>query len=175
MKQALRFAWIHLVWPISIAQYILGFFVYKMPGLPALQAVGWGIWAVSVIFGIAPIFILGRQGAVPRGKSYVQTTRLVDASLYAVVRHPQYLAGILFNIAMMLLAQHWVVILLGAISAVALFIDVQAADREGIAKFGEEYRDYMRRVPQINIPLGLFRFWRGRRTRAEGREPQGGG
>jgi protein-S-isoprenylcysteine O-methyltransferase Ste14 len=175
LKKAFLFAWIHIAWPVSIAQYILGFFVYKMPGLPVLQAIGWGVWVISLIFGIGPIFILGRRGAVPRGKSYVQTTRLVDTSLYAVVRHPQYLAGILFNIAMMLLAQHWAVILLGAISATAIYIDIQAADREGIEKFGDEYRLYIRRVPQINIPLGLFRLWRGRRTRGEGREPKGGG
>jgi protein-S-isoprenylcysteine O-methyltransferase Ste14 len=175
MKKALRFAWIHMVWPIIIAQYILGFFVYRLPGQPWLQAIGWGIWVVSLIFGIGPIFILGRRGDVPRGKSYVQTTRLVDTSLYAVVRHPQYLSGILFNIAMMLLAQHWLVILLGAVSAVALYVDIQAADREGIEKFGDEYRQYMRRVPQINIPLGLFRLWRRTRARAEGRVPQGGG
>jgi len=49
---------------------------------------------------------------VSKGKSYVGTTRLVDTSLYAIVRHPQYLGGILFNLMLMLLAQHWLVILL---------------------------------------------------------------
>jgi len=35
------------------------------------------------------------EGGVKEGESYVKTTRLVDESLYAVVRHPQYLGGIL--------------------------------------------------------------------------------
>jgi protein-S-isoprenylcysteine O-methyltransferase Ste14 len=170
MKKAARFFLANIVWPIFIAQYILAFFVYKLPGWPPLQAAGWGIWVISVIFGIAPILILGRRGGVPKGKSYVETTRLVDTSLYAVVRHPQYLAGILFNVSMMLLAQHWLVILLGMASAVLLYIDIQDADRKGIAQFGDEYRRYMRRVPQINIPLGLYRAWRARREQTAGPE-----
>ena len=92
---------------LFVVQYILAFFVYKLPGLPILQWLGWGIWIISVIFGIAPIFILRNRGGVAKGQSYVKTTELVDTSLYAIVRHPQYLAGMLFSIAMMLLAQHW--------------------------------------------------------------------
>jgi protein-S-isoprenylcysteine O-methyltransferase Ste14 len=63
----------------------------------------------------------------------------------------------LFNLAMMLLAQHWVVILIGAVSMALFYIDMQAADQEGIQKFGEAYRDYMQRVPQVNFILGILR------------------
>jgi protein-S-isoprenylcysteine O-methyltransferase Ste14 len=170
MKKAARFFLAHIVWPIFIAQYILAFFVYTLPGWPPLQVVGWGIWVISAVFGIAPIFILGRRGGVPEGKSYVETTQLVDTSLYAIVRHPQYLAGILFNISMMLLAQHVVVVLLGLASAILLYLDIQDADRKGIEQFGEEYRGYMRRVPQVNFVLGLLR-----RMRSRASSPGGGG
>ncbi|MBN1303499.1 MAG: isoprenylcysteine carboxylmethyltransferase family protein [Anaerolineales bacterium] len=149
---------------LIIAQYILAFFVYKLPGLPALQWLGWGIWALSAFFGIAPIIIFRRRGGVAKGKSYVETTHLVDTSLYAIVRHPQYLAGILFNLSMMLLAQHWLVILLGILSTVLIYVDIQTADREGIEKFGDEYRKYMQRVPQINFLLGGFRLLQKKRT-----------
>ncbi|MEJ2711467.1 MAG: hypothetical protein P8074_27920, partial [Anaerolineales bacterium] len=54
---------------LIVAQYILAFFVFKLPGLRALQWVGWGIWILSLFFGIAPIFILGRRGAVEKGRS----------------------------------------------------------------------------------------------------------
>jgi protein-S-isoprenylcysteine O-methyltransferase Ste14 len=95
---------------------------------------------------------------VEKGKSYMLTARLVDTSLYAIVRHPQYLAGMLFNIAMMLLAQHWLVILLGLVSAGLIYLDFQTADQEGIEKFGEDYRQYMQRVPQVNFILGILRL-----------------
>ena len=143
-------------------QYILAFFIYKLPGVKVLQWVGWGIWIISVIFGIAPIFILRTKGGVAKGRSFVETTRLVDSSLYAIVRHPQYVAGMLFNLALMLMAQHWVIVLVGAISMILIYIDIQAADKEGIEKFGEIYRQYMEKVPQINFPLGIIRLIRQR-------------
>lgn len=142
---------------LFVVQYYLAFFVYKLPGLPALQWLGCFIWVLSVIFGIAPIFILRSRGGVTKGQSYVKTTKLVDSSLYAIVRHPQYLAGMLFNLAMMLLAQHWVVILIGVVAMAFFYIDTQAADQEGIQKFGEAYRDYMQRVPRANFILGILR------------------
>jgi protein-S-isoprenylcysteine O-methyltransferase Ste14 len=142
---------------LLVAQYYLAFFVYKMPGLKVLHWVGWGIWIISLIFGIAPIFIFRNRGGVAKGTSYIKTTKLVDSSLYAIVRHPQYVAGMLFNLALIFLAQHWVIFLVGALSMLLFYLDIQAADQEGIQKFGEEYRDYMQRVPQVNFILGILR------------------
>lgn len=147
---------------LFVVQYYLAFFVYKMPGLIVLHWVGWGIWVISLIFGIAPIFILRNRGGVAKGQSYVKTTQLVDSSLYAIVRHPQYVAGMLFNLALMFLAQHWVVVLVGVVCMVLFYIDIQAADKEGIEKFGEAYREYMQRVPQVNFLLGILRVIRQR-------------
>jgi len=149
---------------LIIAQYILAFFIFKLPGWEPLQWVGWAIWVLSLVFGIAPIFILRQKGGVAKGKSYVETTHLVDTSLYAIVRHPQYLGGILFNLALMMLAQHWLVIFLGIVSMLLIYLDIQAADQEGIQKFGDAYRQYMLRVPQINIPLGIFRLIQAKRA-----------
>jgi len=145
---------------LIVVQYILAFFVFKLPGLEPLQWVGWGMWVLSMIFGIAPIFIFRQRGGVERGKSYVQTTKLVDTSLYAFVRHPQYLGGILFSLAMILLAQHWIIFILGGTSMVLLYLDILGADQEGIDKFGDEYRRYMQRVPRMNFLLGLIRWIR---------------
>ena len=147
---------------LIIAQYILAFFVYKLPGYKPLQWVGWVIWAVSLIFGLAPIFILRQKGEVEKGNSYVNTRKLVDTSLYAIIRHPQYMGGILFNVALMLLAQHWLILLLGTISAVLIWLEIQMADQECIVKFGDEYRRYMQRVPQVNFLLGVIRLIRAR-------------
>ncbi len=164
MKTWKKFGLITIASILLIIQYILAFFIYKLPGYPALQWVGGAIWVLSLIFGIAPIFVLRRGGGVAKGKSYVETTRLVDTSLYAIVRHPQYLSGILFNLALMLLAQHWLVILLGAISAALIWLDIQAADQDAVEKFGDEYRQYMQRVPQTNLLLGIFRCIQAKRS-----------
>jgi protein-S-isoprenylcysteine O-methyltransferase Ste14 len=158
MKPWISYGRIWVASLLIVAQYILAFFVYKLPGLKLLQWAGWAIWVLSLIFGIGPIFILRQRGGVAKGQSYVKTKQLVDTSLYAIIRHPQYLAGILLNLALMLLAQQWLVVLLGAISAVLIYWDIQAADQKCIQKFGDEYRQYMLRVPQMNFLLGTYRI-----------------
>jgi protein-S-isoprenylcysteine O-methyltransferase Ste14 len=148
---------------LFVAQYILAFFVFKLPGWARLQWAGWVIWSISLVFWIGPIFILRQKGGVAKGTSYVETRRLVDTSLYAIVRHPQYLAGILFSIAMILLAQHWLVVLLGVVSSVLIWLDIQIAEQQCIEKFGDEYQQYMQRVPQTNFIIGIVRLIRSRK------------
>jgi len=151
---------------LIVAQYTLGFFVYKLPGVRGLQWAGGAVWVLSLILGVAPIFILRKKGGVEKGKSYIKTRQLVVTSLYmyTIVRHPQYMGGILLNIALMLLAQHWLIILLGCVSAVLIWLDIQAADQECVEKFGDEYRRYMQRVPQVNFILGTIRLIRTKRA-----------
>ena len=58
----------------------------------------------------------------------------------------------------MLLAQHWLVIAIGVLSAGLIYQDIIKADQEGVEQFGDDYREYMRRVPRANLLLGLFRL-----------------
>ena len=143
---------------LTASQYILAFFVFKLPGLKVLQWVGWAVWVLSCIFAFAPFYILCKKGRVPTGKSYIHTTVLVDTSLYAIVRHPQYVGGILFNLSLMLLAQHWLIIAIGLVSAALVYLNILEEDREGIERFGDEYQHYTQRVPRANFLLGLIRL-----------------
>jgi protein-S-isoprenylcysteine O-methyltransferase Ste14 len=163
MRKSLHFGPILIASALLIAQYILAFFVFGLTPVKILQWLGWLVWLVSLYFGIAPIFIFRKRGGVSPGSSYVHTTQLVDRGLYGLVRHPQYLAGIWFSLALMLLSLHWLVITLGLLSIGLLYLDIRNADQEGLEKFGERYRDYMQKVPRANIFLGLWR-WVRRRT-----------
>jgi protein-S-isoprenylcysteine O-methyltransferase Ste14 len=152
---------------LIVAQYILAFFIFKLSGVRVLQWIGWITWLVSMYFGIAPIYIFRKKGGVPAGESYMKTTRLVDSGPYAIIRHPQYMAGVLLGISMMLLSQHWLVIALGVISVVLFYHDIQKADREGIEKFGDEYLAYMEKVPRSNFILGIVRWLRRSSSESE--------
>jgi protein-S-isoprenylcysteine O-methyltransferase Ste14 len=103
------------------------------------------------------MYTFKKEGGVKKGDSYTKTTKLVDTGVYSIVRHPQYLAGLLIIIALMFLTQHWLSILAGAISFATFYYDTIRADSHLIEKFGEEYRDYMERVPRVNFILGMFR------------------
>jgi protein-S-isoprenylcysteine O-methyltransferase Ste14 len=119
---------------------------------------------LSAIFGWVPILTLKRKGKVPKGKSYTQTTALVDSGIYSIVRHPQYFAGVLMSIALALLSQYWVVVSLFLPFSLAIYLDSLREDRRLIEKFGEEYVEYMGRVLGMNpFSLTLRKLWKKNR------------
>jgi len=160
--------WKRVVWPfvwgawsvLIVLQIILSFFLYK-PGLPVLEHIGWTTLAVSAVFGWLPILAFRKKGGVSKGKSYIQTTVLVDSGIYAVVRHPQYLSFILLSLALLLLAQHWLITWFGIVAMALVYIGILPdADQDGIKRFGDEYQRYMQKVPRINFLVGIIRLVR---------------
>lgn len=107
----------------AVGQIVLSFMLFNENGNVIIRNAGWVILWISAIFGWLPIFTLKRWGGVPQGRGYVHTTVLVDRGVYGIVRHPQYLAGILLGVGLSLIVQHWVVGILGAVVAVISYID----------------------------------------------------
>ena len=147
------------IWgPLLVSQIVL-VFVLRQPGSAALRWVGWITWWTSAIFGWLPIFTLRRKGGVPKGKSYVHTTQLVETGIYAIVRHPQMgAAGLLMSLGLMLVTQHWISVVLGIPAMGLIYLDLLNADRRLVDKFGEAYRRYMARVPRVNFASGIIRL-----------------
>lgn len=124
-----------------------------------LFILGWIVWAAGMVLVMAPIVMFPRRGGVPRGKSFVHTTRVVDTGIYAVVRHPQYLGGILaVFVATMLLYPHWLFAVLGIPGIVILYLSTGGEEKRLIARFGSDYRAYMQKVPRMNIISGILRL-----------------
>lgn len=59
--------------------------------------------------------------------------------------------------AQLFISQNWVTIVFSVIAIALLYYSTDEDEKESIEKFGEEYKDYMRRVPRINIVMGLIR------------------
>jgi protein-S-isoprenylcysteine O-methyltransferase Ste14 len=126
--------------------------------LPAF-IIGWIVWAVGMVLVMAPIITFPRRGGVARGKSFVRTTKLVDTGIYSVVRHPQYLGGIFaVFLATLLLYPHWLFVVLGVPGALILYFSTIWEEKRLIKQFGDDYIAYMKRVPRMNIILGIIRL-----------------
>jgi protein-S-isoprenylcysteine O-methyltransferase Ste14 len=144
---------------LLLLQVILAFFVFREPKIQALSVAGWVLWTLGTVFAILPIWALRTKGHVPEGKSYMATTALVDTEIYAIVRHPQGgTAGLLLNLALVLLGQQWLLVILAVVGMALIYMDTFGADEACIAKFGEEYERYMKRVPRVNFVAGLLRL-----------------
>jgi protein-S-isoprenylcysteine O-methyltransferase Ste14 len=122
---------------------------------------GWVTWAFGMALVLAPIIIFPRRGGVARGKAFVHTTRLVDTGIYAVVRHPQYLGGVIsIFLATPLLYQHWLFIVLGIPGTILVYLGARREDNRLIEKFGEDYKSYLQKVPRMDIFTGIIRLAR---------------
>lgn len=144
---------------LTVAQIIL-LIVFGSGEIAWLRYVGFAIWTLAVVFGWVPIYQFKRGGGVGKGNSYIETTLLVDTGLYSIVRHPQFVAWPLMNLAVSLVSQHPLIIAMGAVALVLAAVEFRKADARNIKKFGQGYRAYMERVPGWNFIAGIWRWMR---------------
>ena len=138
--------------------------VIEVESYPALFILGWVVWAFGMVLVMAPIVMFPRRGGVPKRKSFVNTTRLVNTGIYAVVRHPQYTGGIYaIFLTTFLWYPHWLFGVLGAVGTAVVYMSCREEDQRLIDKFGDAYVAYMKSVPRMNIFLGLFHLLQRRK------------
>jgi protein-S-isoprenylcysteine O-methyltransferase Ste14 len=149
---------VDIIWSLlMVAQIVLAFFLSK-DLLPPARPVGWGFIFLSAIFGMFPIFTFRMKGRIEKGKSYMYTTKIVTSGIYSIIRHPQYMAGILINIGLTLISQHWIILIIGVVSIVLIYLDALRADQNLFLKFGKVYVDYAEKVPRLNFIAGIIRL-----------------
>jgi protein-S-isoprenylcysteine O-methyltransferase Ste14 len=147
---------------LFICQIIFGiYFLSEVTQIEFFAYIGACLYIFSgFVFGMLPTIEFRKKGEVKKGKSYIHTTKIVDTGIYSIVRHPQYVSFIMFAISGILLFQHWVVIILGIPIIPLTYVDLLRADRQLIKKFGDDYIQYMKKVPRANFIVGLFRLFR---------------
>jgi protein-S-isoprenylcysteine O-methyltransferase Ste14 len=144
-----------------VGQILAAWLLYNPQANSLVINLGWVVILVSAIFGWLPILTFRSRGKVD-GPSYINTTVLVDSGIYSIVRHPQYLAGILINIGLSMITFHWLVIILGVIAGAITYLGTFEEETANLEKFGDEYRTYQNKVPRLNFILGLLRAMRGK-------------
>ena len=112
---------------------------------------------LAIPFAALPFFHLAKYGQPKPGDAFFATTRVANEGIYSLVRHPQYLGYMLLVVGFASIDPHPVA--LGLAGAAVAFFYVQCVSEERFCSevLGEEYRLYMKRVPRINVLLGLYR------------------
>jgi protein-S-isoprenylcysteine O-methyltransferase Ste14 len=72
--------------------------------------------------------------------------KLVTHGIYRWVRHPLYTVGSSLYISFGLMADNWFIILLAALTFIVMAIRTPKEEANLIEKFGDEYREYMKRT-----------------------------
>jgi len=124
-----------------------------------LTIIGWFICAFGMVGVLAPIVMFPRRGGVSKGKSFVETTHLVNTGIYAIIRHPQYTGGIYaIFVTTILLYPHWLFAVLGVIGIIVIYLGCHEEDKLLIIKFGNDYKEYQKMVPGMNFVAGIIRL-----------------
>lgn len=85
---------------------------------------------------------------------------LIQDGPFSIVRHPRYLM-VAIGVAGWCLMSHYAgVYLVGILSIVGLFLVVRLEEKDLLERFGDDYRAYQKRVPQM-VPTiaGIKQFW----------------
>lgn len=82
---------------------------------------------------------------------------MIEGTIFGIIRHSFYLGFALWGIGQILAIQSTISVTLGII---AIFCARKASKKEdefNILKFGDDYREYMKKVPMWNVLKGLRR------------------
>jgi protein-S-isoprenylcysteine O-methyltransferase Ste14 len=100
---------------------------------------------VLCVFGIYWLFSSIGRGITPTSATRIDHT-LVTSGPYRWVRHPLYTIGCSLFVTFGMIADNWFIALLGILAFIAMAIRTPKEEANLIAKFGEEYREYMKRT-----------------------------
>ncbi|MBE0511961.1 isoprenylcysteine carboxylmethyltransferase family protein [Candidatus Bathyarchaeota archaeon] len=78
-----------------------------------------------------------------------RTEKIVTRGVYSIVRHPQYLGGLLAHVGISFLLSAWYSLLSTPLMVVLVFLISKKEEEELIREFGNEYEDYKKRVPML--------------------------
>lgn len=84
---------------------------------------------------------------------------MIESGVYCIVRHPLYLGSALWAVGVISLIQSVPTTILGIVAGSCFWMASKKEDEFDVKKFGDGYRDYMRRVPRWNFLRGLRRLW----------------
>ncbi len=121
---------------------------------------------IGILLVPVPFILFPKKGNVPKGANFLHTTVIVNSGIYGLVRHPQYLgwASIIFSV--ILIRQHSIITALGIVALLLLYFMTKEEENDLFDKFGLEYKQYMKKVPRWNLPLGIFQYYRRKMRRS---------
>jgi protein-S-isoprenylcysteine O-methyltransferase Ste14 len=144
-----------LVLWLSPLVYILNpaWMAWSKIGLPEwVRWLGVGIGILCTL-GIYWLFSSIGTGITPTSATRTEH-KLVTSGPYRWVRHPLYTFGSSMFVAFGMMADNWFIALLGVLAFIAMASRTPKEEANLIAKFGDEYRNYIKRTGRYLPKLG---------------------
>jgi len=132
-----------------------------LPGWIAFLSISLPDWFRVIMVGVTALSIpLTLWGYRTLGKNWVHALdpskfqqrkreALVTSGPYHYVRNPIYLGAFTFIIALALVAANWLLLLPALVLITIIYRQIDKEEAMLIDRFGDEYREYMKRTPRI--------------------------
>jgi len=110
----------------------------------------WGRWlgvgmGILCVFGVYWLFSSIGSGITPTSATRTEH-KLITSGPYRWVRHPLYTVGSSLFLAFGMMSDNWFIALLGILTFIGMAIRTPKEEANLIEKFGDEYREYMKRT-----------------------------
>ena len=103
---------------------------------------------LGVAFLLWALGTLGRNWA-PSLSGVRRDTTLVTSGLYGIVRHPIYVGAFVFLVALALLSANLLILIPSLALSALLYAQLPEEESLLLDRFGDEYREYMKRTPRF--------------------------
>lgn len=118
----------------------------------------WVRWAGVVLGILCTLGIYWLFSSIGSGITPTSATRkehkLVTRGPYRWIRHPLYTIGSSMFLVLGMIADNWFIMLLGVLAFIAMASRTPKEEANLIEKFGDEYREYMKRTGRFFPKLG---------------------
>ena len=78
-----------------------------------------------------------------------KTEKIVTTGVYSIVRHPQYLGGLLAHVGVSFLLSALYSLLVTPLMVVLVYLISKKEEEELVREFGKEYQIYQKEVPMF--------------------------
>jgi protein-S-isoprenylcysteine O-methyltransferase Ste14 len=129
---------------------LLNYTVWFSNPFSPFQIISWLLLFLSLYFAIAGFMLLKKIGKPD--SNFENTSVLVKVGLYKYIRHPLYLALFLLGTGIIFKHPDTWQIFLGIVNLSAVSLTARMEEKEMIAKFGDQYRQYMKETKMF-IPF----------------------
>lgn len=107
--------------------------------------------AISLPFLVSGLWlgVKGLLGVTLRVAETHRAETVVTTGVYSIVRHPQYLGGLLAHIGISFMLSAWYSLLCTPLVILLNYLIARKEEEELAREFGEQYEEYQRRVPML--------------------------
>lgn len=122
----------------------------ELPDWVRWLGVGTGVLSVAGIYWLFSSIGIGITATSATRSKH----RLVTSGPYRWVRHPLYTVGSSMFISFGMMAENWFIAALGILTFIVMAVRTPKEEANLIEKFGDEYREYMKRTGRFLPKLG---------------------